>query len=231
MLSINEKHWLETSFSSYGVSLQISHLFSGPLESCHSSLLAENGKGLHALLLTLVGLKVSVEICRQTGSTFSLLKYDPRYTTCCVAILCRWSDLHVAHNYVPALLRRHIKNHWYLSKALDLNWIGQNFDEYCSQRDSVVKCKLNIPLTLNMSPNTSNFTCFWQLCSTVEELKQFMQNTLLFVQSELLSVDIDKQLETSLESLQQLGHVTISSAMQKGKIEVTHLGQATFKGC
>jgi len=105
---------------------KISHLFSGPLESCHSSLLAENGKGLHALLLTLVGLK---------------------------------------------------------------------------------------------------------LCSTVEELKQFMQNTLLFVQSELLSVDIDKQLETSLESLQQLGHVTISSAMQKGKIEVTHLGQATFKGC
>ena len=38
--------------------LQIGHLFSGPLESCHSSLLLENGKGLRALLLTLVGLQV-----------------------------------------------------------------------------------------------------------------------------------------------------------------------------
>ena len=38
--------------------LQISHLFSGPLESCRSNLLHENGKGLRVLLLTLVGLKV-----------------------------------------------------------------------------------------------------------------------------------------------------------------------------
>ena len=38
--------------------LQISHLFSGPLESSRSNLLHENGKGLRVLLLTLVGLKV-----------------------------------------------------------------------------------------------------------------------------------------------------------------------------
>ena len=69
-----------------------------------------------------------------------------------------------------------------------------------------------------------------QLCTTVDELKQFMQNTLLSVQSE--SVEIDEQMEASLESLQQLGHITISNTSQTcaGKIEVTHLGQATFKG-
>ena len=54
-----------------------------------------------------------------------------------------------------------------------------------------------------------------------------MQNTLLFVQSDSQSVDIDEQLEMSLQSLQHLGHVTIA---QSKKIEVTHLGQATFKG-
>ena len=54
-----------------------------------------------------------------------------------------------------------------------------------------------------------------------------MQNTLLFVQSDLQSVDINEQLEMSLQSLQHLGHVTIA---QSRKIEVTHLGQATFKG-
>ncbi|XP_073238132.1 helicase POLQ-like [Porites lutea] len=105
---------------------KISHLFSGPLESCRSSLLHQNGKGLRVLLLTLVGLK---------------------------------------------------------------------------------------------------------LCSTVDELKQFMQKTLLFVQSPAQSVDIEKELETSLESLQQLGHVIITNTAQSRNIEVTHLGQATFKGC
>ena len=69
-----------------------------------------------------------------------------------------------------------------------------------------------------------------QLCSTVDELKQFMQNTLLFVQSPAQSVDIEKELETSLESLQQLGHVKIINTAQSRNIEVTHLGQATFKG-
>ena len=69
-----------------------------------------------------------------------------------------------------------------------------------------------------------------QLCSTVDELKQFMQNTLLFVQSAAQSVDTDKELETSLESLQQLGHVIITNTTQSRSIEVTHLGQATFKG-
>ena len=69
-----------------------------------------------------------------------------------------------------------------------------------------------------------------QLCSTVDELKRFMQNTLLFVQSPAQSVDIDKELETSLESLQQLGHVIITNTAQSRSIEVTHLGQATFKG-
>ena len=69
-----------------------------------------------------------------------------------------------------------------------------------------------------------------QLCSTVDELKRFMQNTLLFVQSPAQSVDIDKELETSLESLQQLGHVIITNTAQSRSIDVTHLGQATFKG-
>ena len=69
-----------------------------------------------------------------------------------------------------------------------------------------------------------------QLCSTVDEVKQFMQNTLLFVQSPAQSVDIEKELETSLESLQQLGHVIITNTTQSRSIEVTHLGQATFKG-
>ena len=45
--------------------LQISHLFSGPLESCRSSLLHENGKGLRVLLLTLVGLKVGLMLVSQ----------------------------------------------------------------------------------------------------------------------------------------------------------------------
>ena len=40
-------------------SSQIRHLFSGPLESCYSGLLFDNGKGLRAMLLTLIGLKVS----------------------------------------------------------------------------------------------------------------------------------------------------------------------------
>ena len=57
-----------------------------------------------------------------------------------------------------------------------------------------------------------------------------MQNTLLFVQSPSQSVDIEKELETSLESLQQLGHVIITNTAQSRSIEVTHLGQATFKG-
>lgn len=37
---------------------KIRHLFSGPLESCHSGLLFDNGKGLRAMLLTLIGLKL-----------------------------------------------------------------------------------------------------------------------------------------------------------------------------
>ena len=57
-----------------------------------------------------------------------------------------------------------------------------------------------------------------------------MQNTLLFVQSAAQSVDTDKELETSLESLQQLGHLIITNTTQSRSIEVTHLGQATFKG-
>jgi len=55
-----------------------------------------------------------------------------------------------------------------------------------------------------------------------------MQNTLLYVQSNLQSVDIFDEMEKSLDSLQKLGHVNIS--MESRKIEVTHLGQATFKG-
>lgn len=57
-----------------------------------------------------------------------------------------------------------------------------------------------------------------------------MQNTLLFVQSDSQSVDIYEQLETSLQSLQQLEHVTVSNTTQDRTIEVTPLGQATFKG-
>ena len=57
-----------------------------------------------------------------------------------------------------------------------------------------------------------------------------MHNTLLFVQSAAQLVDTDKELETSLESLQQLGHVIITNTTQSRSIEVTHLGQATFKG-
>ena len=73
-------------------------------------------------------------------------------------------------------------------------------------------------------------TFFLQLCTTAEELKQFMQNTLLYVQSQSQSVDIFEQMEESLDSLQKLGHVNISGAVENRKIEVTHLGQATFKG-
>ncbi|KAL9966164.1 hypothetical protein ACROYT_G024201 [Oculina patagonica] len=105
---------------------KIQHLFSGPLESCCSSLLIDNGKGLRAMLLTLIGLK---------------------------------------------------------------------------------------------------------LCTTSEELRQFMQNTLLAVQSKSQSVDIIEQMEASLDSLQKLGHVNISGPTESRKIEVTHLGRATFKGC
>lgn len=57
-----------------------------------------------------------------------------------------------------------------------------------------------------------------------------MQNTLLCVQSESQSVDIYDQMEESLNSLQKLGHVNISGLVESRKIEVTHLGQATFKG-
>lgn len=57
-----------------------------------------------------------------------------------------------------------------------------------------------------------------------------MQNTLLSVQSELQSVDIIEQMEASLDSLQKLGHVNISGPTESRKIEVTHLGQATFRG-
>lgn len=57
-----------------------------------------------------------------------------------------------------------------------------------------------------------------------------MQNTLLCVQSESQSVDIYDQMEESLNSLQKLGHVNISGPVESRKIEVTHLGQATFKG-
>lgn len=57
-----------------------------------------------------------------------------------------------------------------------------------------------------------------------------MQNTLLFVQSTAQSVDINKELETSLESLQQLGHLTITNTAQSRNVDVTNLGQATFKG-
>ena len=57
-----------------------------------------------------------------------------------------------------------------------------------------------------------------------------MQNTLLCVQSKSQSVDIFDQMEESLDSLQKLGHVNISVPTESRKIEVTHLGQATFKG-
>ena len=57
-----------------------------------------------------------------------------------------------------------------------------------------------------------------------------MQNTLLCAQSESQSVDIFDQMEESLDSLQKLGHVSISGPVESRKIEVTHLGQATFKG-
>lgn len=53
------------------------------------------------------------------------------------------------------------------------------------------------------------------------------QSTLLFVQSECQSVDIDEQVETCIQLLKQLGHVTVSNSF---KTEVTQLGQATFKG-
>ena len=86
---------------------------------------------------------------------------------------------------------------------------------------------LNVYSRLSHSTNTEHFCFLLQICTTIEELKQFMQNTLLFVQSDSKSVDIDEQLEMSLQSLQKLGHVTIA---QSRKIEVTHLGQATFKG-
>lgn len=57
-----------------------------------------------------------------------------------------------------------------------------------------------------------------------------MQNTLLCVQSKSQSVDIFDQMEESLDSLQKLEHVNISGPTESRKIEVTHLGQATFKG-
>ena len=47
--------------------LQISHLFSGPLEGCRNNLLHENGKGLRVLLLTLVGLKVGLMLVISPG--------------------------------------------------------------------------------------------------------------------------------------------------------------------
>ena len=78
--------------------------------------------------------------------------------------------------------------------------------------------------------NVETFFFFPQLCTTAEELKQFMQNTLLCVQSESQSVDIFEQMEESLDSLQKLGHVNISGSVESRKIKVTHLGQATFKG-
>ena len=81
-----------------------------------------------------------------------------------------------------------------------------------------------------MPSNTVIFGFLFQICTTVENLKEFMQNTLLFVQSDSQSVDIFEQLETSLQSLQQLEHVTVSNTTQDRTIEVTPLGQATFKG-
>ena len=78
--------------------------------------------------------------------------------------------------------------------------------------------------------NVETFLFFPQLCTTAEELKQFMQNTLLYVQSKSQSLDIFDQMEESLDSLQKLGHVNISGPVESRKIEVTHLGQATFKG-
>lgn len=57
-----------------------------------------------------------------------------------------------------------------------------------------------------------------------------MQNTLLSVQSESQSVDINEETEASLVSLHKLGHVKITGSTESRKIEVTDLGQATFKG-
>lgn len=71
---------------------------------------------------------------------------------------------------------------------------------------------------------------FLQLCTTTEKLTQFMQNTLLFVQSESQSVNITEQMETALDSLHNLGHIKITGSTDSRKIEVTQLGQATFKG-
>lgn len=145
---------------------QIHHLFSGPLESCCSKLLSENGKGLRAMLLTLVGLKVSGELrhCCYVVTLLILL-----------LCLCR-SKLHTCRHFI-----------------------------------------------------SESHTFFWQICTTTEELAQFMQNTLLSVQSES-KLDINAQMQASLDSLQKLGHVHISEPTESRKIEVTHLGQATFKG-
>lgn len=78
---------------------------------------------------------------------------------------------------------------------------------------------------------TSNpFFFFLQLCTTTEKLTQFMQNTLLFVQSESQSVNITEQMETSLDSLLNLGHIKMTGSTDSTKIEVTQLGHATFKG-
>ena len=78
---------------------------------------------------------------------------------------------------------------------------------------------------------TSNpFFFFLQLCTTTEKLTQFMQNTLLFVQSESQSVNITEQMETALDSLHNLGHIKMTGSTDSTKIEVTQLGHATFKG-
>ena len=57
---------------------QIQHLFSGPLESCCSSLLLDNGKGLRAMLLTLIGLKVSA--CKENVLIIILNSLSGKYT-------------------------------------------------------------------------------------------------------------------------------------------------------